>query len=138
MLRAAGYRVLEDQAELEVTLRVDGVEHPYRIRVDLLVERRTDGARFAAEVKTGKSAPNPRHSATRRQLLEYRMLYDVEGVLLVDREAQRVHEVEWPDLPPRQPAAPAARRAFVRGVLMGAALGVILTGLLLGAGRCIP
>lgn len=129
VLRAAGYRVIEEQVEREIALAVDGVDRPVRVRVDLLVERRRDGARFAAEVKTGQKAPNPAQSATRRQLLEYRLAYDVEGVLLVDMEAGSVHVVDWPGLD--LPGAGARGRAPHRRALRGFGAGV-LAGLLLG------
>ena len=61
-------------------------------RADLLVEARSRsgflrGQRFVAEVKTGERAIDPTHPATRRQLMEYLHVFEVDGVLLVDREA---------------------------------------------------
>ncbi len=49
-----------------------------------------------AEVKTGAAAPQLSTAATRRQLLEYRVAFDVDGVLLVDAEAGRVQRVVFP------------------------------------------
>ena len=39
------------------------------------------------------------HRATRRQLLEYAAVFDVDGVLLVDAEGGRIHRVEFPGRP---------------------------------------
>jgi len=136
VLEAAGYRVLGEQVEREIAFAVDGVLRPVRVRVDLLVERRRDGARFAAEVKTGEKAPNPARSATRRQLLEYRMAYDVQGVLLVDMEAGTVHQVDWPGLalPGGRPDGP--QRLALRGFFMGLAAGGLLVLLVVLARLC--
>jgi hypothetical protein len=54
------------------------------------------GLRYVAEVKTGAFAPRLETAATRRQLLEYRIAFDVDGVLLVDADAERVRLVEFP------------------------------------------
>jgi hypothetical protein len=48
-----------------------------------------------AEVKTGRWAPRLETAATRRQLLEYRFAFDVDGVLLVDADADRVSSIEF-------------------------------------------
>jgi hypothetical protein len=64
------------------------------VRADLLVQR--DGALFVAEVKTGSRAPDPSFPATRRQLLEYLMVFEPDGLLLVDMEREAVMEVEFP------------------------------------------
>ncbi len=93
LLERAGYTVVEEQHTRLWSLRVDGEAVEVRSRADLLVER--DGERFVAEVKTGDLAPNPRRPATRRQLLEYLFVFEVEGVLLVDMSARRVHEVRF-------------------------------------------
>lgn len=63
------------------------------LRADLLV--RQGARRFVADVKTGAEAPKITTAATRRQLLEYRVAYAVDGVLLVDMASRRVHLVEF-------------------------------------------
>ena len=68
--------------------------HPIVVRADLLVSR--GARRFVAEVKTGARAPRIETAATRRQLLEYAVAYDVDGVLLVDMEEHTISEVEFP------------------------------------------
>ena len=93
LLADAGYRVEARQPELEWPVICDGVVHPIVVRADLLVSR--GGRRFVAEVKTGARAPRIETAATRRQLLEYAVAYDVDGALLVDMQTGTIREVEF-------------------------------------------
>lgn len=94
LLRRCGYRVVARQVRGSWTLSVDGQLHEAAVRADLLVSRH--GRRFVAEVKTGAVAPDPLHPATRRQLLEYWLAFEPDGVLLVDMEARVVRVVGFP------------------------------------------
>jgi hypothetical protein len=94
LLRRLGYDIEARQAAAEWTVRVDGEARAVAVRADYLVRR---GSRLlAADVKTGRLAPRIESAATRRQLLEYRLAFEVDGVLLVDVEEGRVEEVEFP------------------------------------------
>lgn len=97
LLEGEGYAIVGAQIASDYALVVDGVEQSVSVRADYIVER--DGARFVAEVKTGRSAPRIENAATRRQLLEYEMAFGVDGVLLVDADARRVRRVEFPNKP---------------------------------------
>lgn len=114
LLMAHGFRV--DDAQLSITyhptLAGEGVAVP--LRADYLVSRR--GRRYVAEVKTGVRAPSLSHAPTRRQLLEYSVAFDVDGVLLVDVEAGLVQEVLFPMGPARR------RRWNLRGLVACVAL----------------
>jgi hypothetical protein len=125
LLARAGYRVQERQASGSWSVRVDGEERAVALRADFIVTRR--GRRYVAEVKTGEEAPHIAAPATRRQLLEYRCAFGVEGVLLVDAEAGRVHAVEFKlPAPPRAALGLRARVVtFVIGIVVGAALVVV-------------
>jgi hypothetical protein len=70
LLQKQGFEIIEDQCSRECRLDVDGTVIPYKVRVDFIV-RDSSGDLYAAEVKSGKKAPNPKYSATRRQLIEY-------------------------------------------------------------------
>lgn len=94
LLKRAGYKLLDRQVEASWPVEVDGQVRRAAVRADLLVSRRR--RRFVAEVKSGDQAPRPDHPQTRRQLLEYQLAYDVDGVLLVDMEEGRVIEVAFP------------------------------------------
>lgn len=92
LLQDEGYTVIERQVRGAWTLWVNGEPLEVEVRADLLVER--DGERFIAEVKTGELAPDPSYPPTRRQLLEYSVAFDVDGLLLVDMEAGEILEIE--------------------------------------------
>lgn len=78
-------------------------------------------------MKTGKLAPRLDHAATRRQLLEYRVAFGVDGVLLVDAEAERVTVVELGALGASGEAESRAGLAFGSVVLVvGIAIGVVV------------
>ncbi len=98
LLEKLGYGVLGAQVEGSYSLLVDGQPIEVPLRADYIVRRR--GRRFVAEVKSGRFAPRLDTAATRRQLLEYLIAFQVDGVLLVDGEARRVHQVEFPITPP--------------------------------------
>lgn len=93
LLEREGYRVLESQVRAYWTVKIDGRPHDIEIRADHLVE--SAGRRYIAEVKMGAEAPQITTAATRRQLLEYRCAYDVDGILLVDMQKLEIRVVEF-------------------------------------------
>jgi hypothetical protein len=95
LLEAAGYRVVARQARRTWAPLIDGAPHLIELRADYLVERA--GEQFVAEVKTGDVAPSLDTAATRRQLLEYRVAFAADAVLLVCPERGAIHRVEFPD-----------------------------------------
>jgi len=95
-LEALGYEISGAQVSIQYPVYVDDQLITVSLRADYLVEK--DGARFVAEVKTGGLAPRIETASTRRQLLEYRVAFAVDGVLLVDAEAERVHVITFPRL----------------------------------------
>jgi Holliday junction resolvase len=95
LLERHGYAILSSQEPALSRIVVDGDEHEFDLRADVLVER--DGERLVAEVKTGAAALISSR-ATRRQLLEYAYAYRLDAVLLVDMAEERIIRVEFPDL----------------------------------------
>jgi hypothetical protein len=89
-----GYAIVDRQARVTFTPLLDGEPVPLELRVDLIVEKR--GERLAAEVKSGEAAPRLETAATRRQLLEYRVAFAVDGVLLVEPAAGTIRRVDFP------------------------------------------
>jgi hypothetical protein len=120
LLRARGYEVIARQQSARWSIHVDGEPHWVELRADYLVRRGSQ--RLVAEVKTGKLAPRIETSATRRQLLEYRVAFDVDGVVLVDAEEGAVRTIEFPAR--AAPSRPALRLGWV---LLGVAAGIALT-----------
>lgn len=100
LLAAHGFRIVDRQVTARFEMTVDGEPVVVTNRCDLLVER--GGSTFVADVKTGVRATDPTHPATRRQLLEYALVHEADGVLLVDMEADRVVEVDFPWLSDRR------------------------------------
>lgn len=93
LLQRAGYEVEEIQPRRTFRFLVDGVSEEVELRADLLVRRGRQ--RLVADVKTGNVAPKISHAPTRRQLLEYRVAYDVDGVLLIDMAEQAIHRIDF-------------------------------------------
>jgi hypothetical protein len=109
LLEKAGFRIAARQPRSRVRVWVDREPLDVEVRGDLLVEkgRRT----YLAEVKTGTRAPRITHGPTRRQLLEYRHAFEIDGLLLVDADRGVVREISF--------TAPAARRGLLGWLLRG-------------------
>lgn len=95
LLEADGFTLEGAQVVGGYTLHVDGAPVSVEVRADYVVRRGAE--RYVAEVKTGAVATKITTPATRRQLLEYRHAFEVDGVLLVDAEARRIHHVTLPE-----------------------------------------
>lgn len=121
-LEKRGFEVIGAQVAVEHPVRIDGRTVSIALRADYLAQR--DGRRYVVEVKTGALAPRLETSATRRQLLEYRIAFDVDGVVLVDGETGGVHEITFPAL--ARPAARAAGGGWRAFALVLAVAGAVL------------
>lgn len=97
LLERAGYAVEGRSVAREARLLFDGEPLTFGVRADLLARCR-HGRLHVVEVKTGGLAPDPRHGPTRRQLLEYSLIFGTPHILLVDMETRRIHEVGFPEL----------------------------------------
>ncbi|MCX5748490.1 MAG: hypothetical protein NT062_39065 [Proteobacteria bacterium] len=93
LLEDAGYAIVERQARITWAPLVDGEPQVIELRADYLVE--CDGELLVAEVKTGDQAPQLTTAATRRQLLEYSVAFDVDGVLLVSPECGTIQRIDF-------------------------------------------
>jgi hypothetical protein len=113
-LERAGFRLVRHRPVAEYDLQIDGEPRAMRLEGDYLVAR--GGRRFLVEVKSGQGA-DPARRSTRRQLLEYAMGFDVDGVLLFDAERGRLHRVEFP-------LGPRPARTGGWWFALGAALGL--------------
>ena len=93
LLRKAGYRIEAEQVSGCVRVRVDGRCQEFVVRADAMVRRRR--RRYVVEIKAGQKNATVADRATRRQLLEYTRVFDVDGALLVDVPAKRISRIEF-------------------------------------------
>lgn len=98
LLTRLGYRVVSRQPSAQAHVIVDGSRREITVTGDLLVDR--GGRRWLVEVKTG-GRRSPYSDTTRRQLLEYALVYRVDGLLLVDVPGGAVMEIAF-DYPTNQ------------------------------------
>ena len=95
LLKKAGYRILDKQPILTMTLELEGKDHDFDITPDFLVEK--DGERFYVEVKTWHGeTPAIHHAAIRRQVLEYIAAGGL-ACLLIERKQTENEKRDWPD-----------------------------------------
>lgn len=120
VLARAGYAVVGRQVRRAWSVLADGQEVRFDLIADYLVD--AGGKPWVAEVKTGERALSLRHGPTRRQLLEYRHAFGVEGVLLVDAEAQQVQRIQFREAAHEQRSS-YALAWLGTGLLLGVALG---------------
>jgi hypothetical protein len=124
LLERLGYDILGAEVGGSYDVHVDGRPVRIDLRADYVVER--SGKRFVAEVKSGAAAPSIGTSATRRQLLEYRVAFDVDGVLLVDGETERAHAVEFPGAEPLARSRGSAALFVLAALAVGFGVGFVL------------
>jgi len=91
-LRSHGYKILASQLREEVLIYVDGEAEKSVVRADYLVRR--GWKLYVVEVKSGQQG-NARLPAIRRQLLEYYMVYQPDGILLLDMEHKNLQEIRF-------------------------------------------
>jgi hypothetical protein len=96
LLARSGFKLIETEVGATGEVVVDGEPREFLVRADALVRRRRK--RFVAEFKGGAESASIANRATRRQLLEYASVFDVDGVLLVDAAGGRVHRIRFPAL----------------------------------------
>jgi hypothetical protein len=127
LLRDLGYEVVGAQVQGSYVLQIDGEDVTVPLRADYLATRAD--LSFVAEVKSGKLAPKLSTAATRRQLLEYLVAFEVDGVLLVDGETRRVHEVVFPLSSRRKPEVSSKGWLVLTAALvLAAVVGYLLYG----------
>jgi hypothetical protein len=97
LLIRRGYEIEGVQVRRRCFVLCDSRALVYDVIADLVVRR--DGKRFVADAKTGACA-NILDRSTRRQLIEYALVFECDGVLLVNPIRGTVEEVEFPFLDP--------------------------------------
>lgn len=92
-LISKGFTILGDQVEYQHTYFVNDEETVSTINIDYLVEKGNEI--FVVEVKSGKSAISIKNRSTRRQLLEYAVAIECDGVYLLDMENKELQLIEF-------------------------------------------
>ena len=123
VLEPAGYTFEARHQEALIQVSINGKEENYKVKADLIVKKKDSGAKYVAEVKTGSLVTSARHGPTRRQLLEYSLVYPVKGVLLVDMKARKVHHVQFLNYK-IDPKPRLDRQAILFTLLAGFVIGV--------------
>lgn len=113
-----GFTIIEEQPRESSIILIDGVPNKYNVRADFLVERK--GRRSIVEVKTGNVSTNPTSTNSRRQLLEYSHIYDVDDLLFFDAESKKLQKISFPKSE-RIVNKPPLFTIFIIGVIIGAA-----------------
>lgn len=88
-----GYKVLEYQPEISYEILIDDESHIFKLKPDYIVSK--NGKIFVAEVKTGDYAPSVFSKDTRRQLLEYYIASNYDGVILVNMEERIIQNIDF-------------------------------------------
>lgn len=91
-LRRHGYKILAVQLQEKITVYVNGEEQESTVRADFLV--RKGWKNYIVEVKSGQQG-TVRQAATRRQLLEYKLVYEPDGIILLDMEHHNLQKIEF-------------------------------------------
>ena len=90
LLQKWGYTILDVQLKETVVITIDGKPHESTVRADVLV--RKGFKRYIVEIKTGQQT-SPTLPNVRRQLLEYYLVYQPDGMLLLDMEKEKLKEI---------------------------------------------
>ena len=92
LLEKAGYEIIKEQNNIKGTLLIDDKVSEYTVKPDFLIKK--NGNFYLAEVKTG-DASSIKNINTRRQLLEYSFLMNLNTVILVDIKKNKIREVDF-------------------------------------------
>lgn len=93
LLENRGYTITGIQEKRTIITWIDGKPKNNHLTVDLIAEKR--GRTFIVEVKTGKRASSPLLAGIRRQLLEYFLAFNPDGMILLDMEKKELHEISF-------------------------------------------
>lgn len=116
LLQKWGYTVLDVQLREKVVITIDGKPHESTIRADILV--RKGFKRYIVEVKTGQQT-SPTLPNVRRQLLEYWLVYQPDGMLLLDMEKEALKEICFDQIATRRPLAQQPLMWMAAGICLG-------------------
>ncbi|MEG6615912.1 hypothetical protein V6C27_05650 [Peptococcaceae bacterium 1198_IL3148] len=124
-LEQQGYTILSIQQRVPIITKVDGRSYQNHVKADFIVKKGEQ--KYVADVKTGAQVQRPTSADIRRQLLEYYLIYQTDGVLLVDMENKKIHTIEF------QLKLPDSRKKLL-SYLIAMAFGALLVLILVKGG----
>lgn len=92
LLRRYGYKILAAQLKETIIVYVNGEPQKSTVRADFLV--RKGWKTYIVEVKSGQQG-TIKQVATRRQLLEYKLVYEPDGIILLDMEHHNLQKISF-------------------------------------------
>jgi len=93
ILRKKGYAIIDAQKSKPLLITVGDKIHRYLVRIDYLVRKR--GKVYVVEVKSGEKIPYITNRETRRQMLEYYLAYQPNGIILLNMKNKSISEVKF-------------------------------------------
>lgn len=94
VLRFYGYEIIGRNLKYNYDLEIGEREQNIQMEIDYLVSKH--GKRYIVEVKSGQSATKITNSSTRRQILEYSLFVENDGVMLLDMEKESLELISFP------------------------------------------
>src|SRR5690554_4510347 len=91
-LNKAGYDIVDIQKKQPITIYIDDKPYSSYVQADFLVSKA--GKKYVCEVKTGKKT-RATNALVRRQLLEYYLVFNPHGILLLDMENGTLKKIEF-------------------------------------------
>ncbi len=122
-LEDEGYKIIGYQHPAVMITYVDGKPNEHRIQADYIVKK--GRKKYIVEVKTGEAAPRISQAKTRRQLLEYYLCYDSDGILLVNMTDKTIQEIGFDIECSKQFLSPT-KVGYLISLLLGSILGYII------------
>ncbi|MEA2022383.1 MAG: hypothetical protein U9N08_07910 [Candidatus Caldatribacteriota bacterium] len=93
LLQKKGYTIVDIQKSKPILITIGDKIHRYLIRIDYLV--RKNGKVYVVEVKSGEKNPYITNRETRRQMLEYYLAYQPNGIILLNMRNKSISEVKF-------------------------------------------
>lgn len=92
LLKKNGFNVIGIQVKRNIMTYIDGKPYSGYVKVDFLAQK--NRKKYVVEVKTGQQT-RATQSLVRRQLLEYFLVYNPQGILLLDMERKKIQTIEF-------------------------------------------
>jgi hypothetical protein len=93
VLKRKGFDVEASQAVFYHDYKANGIDKQAKLEVDYVASK--NGKTYLIEVKSGAVATQIENKATRRQILEYSIAIENDGVYLLDMETETLQRIEF-------------------------------------------